>query len=158
MKTQILKHKFIYFFMLLSLVVSFNACSDDDDKPETFLEKYDGTKWTPTAFENTLYLQFINDNNILFELWAIDFEDNNSTCYTHYNFSDELDNGETIKIIENSTNKLVVQIISDGETETDTFTVEDDILTVVIESSDDGNETLKLKKTSVNIDGLTICN
>ena len=49
MKT-ILKTKFLYVFFLLSLAVSFNGCSSDDDDitSQTFLEKYDGTKWINT--------------------------------------------------------------------------------------------------------------
>ena len=143
MKTKILKQKFLYFFILLSLTVSFNGCSDDDE-PQTFLEKYDGTKWTFNG--EGMYIRIIDNTNIILEEWYLDGD-----CYEYDTFNDGI-----IEIIENSTNKLVIQVTDDGEIETLTFTIEGDVLTVVI-TDVDGFETVSLIKTSVNVDEFEIC-
>jgi len=157
MKTQILKHKFIYFFMLLGLAVSFNACSDDDE-PETFLEKYDGTVWATDNIDsdNDSFLRIVNNLKTLSESWRFDESDD---CY-EYSFLGVLNP----TIIENSTDKLVVEIndaIIIGDTSisfTYTFVVEGETLTSTI-AFDGTTETITeiYNKTSVNVDNFDVC-
>lgn len=144
MKTKNLKHKFLFLFIVLGLTLSFNACSSDDDEPQTFLEKYDGTIWTFSGED--IYIRIIDNESIILEEWYLD-----NDCYEH----DTL-NYEVLEIIENSTDKLVIKITDDGETETFTFTIEGEVLTVVI-TEVDGFETVSLIKTSVNVDEFEIC-
>lgn len=144
MKTKNLKHKFLFLFIVLGLTLSFNACSSDDDGPQTFLEKYDGTIWTFSGED--IYIRIIDNESIILEEWYLD-----NDCYEH----DTL-NYEVLEIIENSTDKLVIKITDDGETETFTFTIEGEVLTVVI-TEVDGFETVTLIKTSVNVDEFEIC-
>ncbi|MEN8125772.1 MAG: hypothetical protein ABFR32_11655 [Bacteroidota bacterium] len=144
MKTKNLKHKFLFLFIVLGLTLSFNACSSDDDEPQTFLEKYDGTIWTFSGED--IYIRIIDNESIILEEWYLD-----NDCYEH----DTL-NYEVLEIIENSTDKLIIKITDDGETETFTFTIEGEVLTVVI-TEVDGFETVSLIKTSVNVDEFEIC-
>jgi len=144
MKTKILKHRFLYLFILLGLTISFNGCSDDDDEPQTFLEKYDGTKWVFNGED--IYIRIVDNTSIILEEWYFDGD-----CYEYDTF-----NYGSLEIIENSKNKLVIQITDDGEIETLSFTVEGDVLTVVV-TDDDGFETISLLKTTVNVDEFEIC-
>ncbi len=148
METKILKHRFLYFFILLSLTVFYNSCSsdDDDDSSLTFLEKYDGTKWVNTD-EFTIYIRLNNNTNKLVEQWVLFGE-----CY-FYNYDFESDN---LEIIENSDNSLIFKYTDEGETETVTVTVQGEILKVVIQEGDE-EEIIYFDKTSVNVDDFEIC-
>ncbi len=148
MKTTILKHKLFYFFILLSLAIYFNGCSTDDDDitSQTFLEKYDGTKWVNTD-EFTIYIR-LNDNiNKLVETWFL-FGD----CYFYdYDFE-----SEGVEIVENSENKLIIKYTDDGDIETVTVTIQGETLKVVIKEGNE-EEIIYFDKTSVNVDDLEIC-
>ena len=85
MKTKSLKHYLLLFTILLSLIVSFNGCSDDDEPiSQTFLEKYDGTNWVNTD-ELTIYLRLNSNTNKPIEQWVL-FGD----CY-YYNYDFEFE-------------------------------------------------------------------
>ncbi len=144
MKTKFLKHRFLYLFILLSLTVSFHGCSDEDDEPQTFLETYDGTKWTFPGGD--IYIRFIDDTSILLEEWYL-----NGDCYEY----DTMDY-EFIEFVENSTDTLIIKITDDGESETLTFTVQGEILKVVI-SYDGEDDTVYFEKSTINVDEFEIC-
>jgi len=146
MKTLIFKHKLLYFFIILGLTITYNGCSDDDDDFQTFLEKFDGTKWVHTD-EFTFYVR-LNDNlNKLIESWIL-FDD----CY----FYDVDFESEDVELVENSKDKLIVKYIDDEGSTTLTFTMQGETLKAVVK---EGNEEdiIYFDKTSVNVDDLEIC-
>lgn len=147
MKTTILKHKILYIFVLISLAISFNGCTDDNDVPiQTLLEKYDGTKWVNTD-EISFYLRLNDNTNKLVETWIL-FGD----CY-FYSYDLESD---SVEIIENSNSKLIIRYTDDGDITTITITIQEDVLKVFVQ--DDGEtETILFDKTSVNVDAFDIC-
>lgn len=150
MKTTILKNKLLYIFILLSLAISFNSCSDDDDDvtTQTFLEKYDGTKWVYTG-EYTVYIRINNNTNKFVEQWFFVFE---AECY-YYDFDYVSENTE---IIENLKDKIIFKYTDEGVTETVTVTVQGDVLKVIVQY-DGETETILFDKTSVNVDAFEIC-
>jgi len=146
MNAKYIKHRFFYLFVLIGLILSFTNCTSDDDgdiPSKTWLEIYDGTKWEDG---NDLYWRIIDDTNTILESWYQD-----GPCYIHRGIDDRF----TIKIIENSANKLVFQVIANN-TETMTFRVNGDTLTVLFEYNDK-SETITFKKTTVDVDDFTIC-
>lgn len=148
MKTTIFKHKFLYFFIILGLTISFNGCSDDDDDDfQTFLEKYDGTKWVYTEDEFTFYVRLNDNPNKLIESWIL-IDD----CY-FYSVDFE---SESVELVENSKDKLIIKYTDDGEIITVTLTTQGETIRVVVK---DGNEEdiMIFDKTSVNVDDLEIC-
>ena len=142
MKTTILKHRFLYIFILLSLTISFNSCSDDDE-PQTFLEKYDGTKWFSDD-DDDLYIRIIDNTSVIFEQWFLGHD-----CYYYYTLGDN----DSVEIIENSKDKLVLRLTYD---ETVTVTVEGDIMKFIV-TEVDGFHTIFFTKTLMNVDDLQIC-
>ena len=150
MKTTILKHKLLYIFILLSLAISFNGCSSDDDDitSQTFLEKYDGTKWVYTD-EFTIYIRINNNTNKFIEQWFYVFE---AECF-YYDFDSVSENTE---IIENLKDKIIFEYTDEGVTETVTVTMQDETLKVVIKEGNE-EEILYFDKTSVNVDDFEIC-
>ena len=152
MKTTFLKHGFFYIFIFLCLTVSFNGCSsndNDDNIAQTFLEKYDGTTWVYID-EFTVYIRINNNTNKFIEQWFFEFEDE---CY-YYEFDSVSENTE---IIKNSNDNLVFKYTENGDTETVTVTREGETLKAVIQEGGE-DEILFLNETSVNVDGLEICN
>ena len=143
MKTKILKHYLLLFTILLGLIVSFNGCSDDDDEPQTFLEKYDGTIWSLCGKD--IYIRFNDNMNKFIEEWDGDVD-----CYYYSNWDTEF-----IEFIKNSKDRLVIKITEEGESETITFTVQGDVLKGVV--NDNLDELSYFNKTSVNVDGFEIC-
>ncbi len=147
MKTLIFKRKFLYFFIILGLTVTFNSCSDDDDDNfQTFLEKYDGTKWVNTD-EFTFYIRLNDNTNKLIESWIL-FDD----CY----FYDADFESESVELIENSKDKLIIKYTDDGDITTVTITMQVETLRAVVK---EGNEEdiIYFDKTSVNVDAFEIC-
>ena len=146
MKTKILKHNLLFFSIILSLIVSFNGCSDDEDDiiQQTWLEKYDGTRWEDG---DGLYWRIIDNTNTILESWYHD-----GPCYWH----SIPEGNENFEIIENSTNKLVFRVVEDDNTQTITFRVNGDTLTVLLEYNG-RSETISFKKTAVNVDDFTLC-
>ena len=146
MNTKYIKHRFLYLFVLIGLVLSFSNCTSDDDgdiQSKTWLEIYDGTKWEDG---DGLYWRIIDNTNIILESWYHD-----GPCYWHSRSDDNF----IIKIIENSANKLVIQIIEDNIT-TMTLSVNGDTLTVLFESNGK-SETMSFKKTTVDVDDFILC-
>ena len=153
------KHKFLYLFILLGLTISFNSCSDDEDddepKDQTFLEKYDGTKWVH-KIGNTSYYKIINNN--LNNLWEF-YHNEMDGCYR---YSSQFEDGETYEIIENLENKLVyIYRYNSTDYITVTLTVLNDRLSQTILEVEDGvtesDDPWFYDKTSVNIGELDLC-
>ncbi len=147
MKITIFKHKLFYFFIILGLIVSFNSCSDDDDDDfQTFLERYDGTKWVNTD-EFTFYIRLNDNTNKLIESWIL-FDD----CY----FYDVDFESEGVELVENSKDKLIIKFTDDGDITTVTITMQGETLRAVVK---EGNEEdiIYFDKSSVNVDDLEIC-
>ena len=147
MKITIFKHKLFYFFIILGLIVSFNSCSDDDDDDfQTFLERYDGTKWVNTD-ELTFYIRLNDNTNKLIESWIL-FDD----CY----FYDVDFESEGVELVENSKDKLIIKFTDDGDITTVTITMQGETLRAVVK---EGNEEdiIYFDKSSVNVDDLEIC-
>ena len=149
MKTKSLKHYLLLFSILLSLIVSFNGCSDDDEPTsQTFLEKYDGTKWI-NMDEHTRYIKFNNKTENLVEQWIL-FGD----CY-YYNSDYE---SENLNIIENSIDNLIVKYtdLNFQVTKIITFTIQKETLKIVLQENDD-KDIMYFDKTSVNVDDFEVC-
>ena len=147
MRTKFIIHRLLYLFIILGLTLSFNNCTSDDDEDiltQTWLEKYDGTKWEDG---DGLYWRIIDNTNTILESWYHD-----GPCYWH----SIPEGNENFEIIENSTNKLVIHVIEDGNTETVTLRINGDTLTVLFEENGE-SETIYLDKTSVNVDDFTLC-
>lgn len=146
MKTTILKHKLLYIFIILSLAYCYNGCSDDNDvTTQTFLEKYDSTKWVNTD-EFIFYIKLNDNSNKLVETWVL-FGD----CY-FYSYDLESDG---VEIIENSKSKLVIRYSDDGDITTVTITIQGDILKVTIQEEGE-TETILFDKTTINVDDFEI--
>ena len=146
MNTKYIKHRFLYLFVLIGLVVSFSNCTSDDDadiQSKTWLEIYDGTKWEDG---DGLYWRIIDNTNTILESWYHD-----GPCYHH----SIADGNVNFKIIENSTSKLVFDVIENVNT-TVTLRINGDTLTVLLESNGK-SETISFKKTTLDFDSFTIC-
>ncbi len=148
MKTTIFKHKLLYFFIILGFAVIFNSCSDDDDDDfQTFLEKYDGTKWVYTEDEFTFYVRLNDNPNKFIESWIL-IDD----CY-FYSVDFE---SEGVELVENSKDKLIIKYTDEGEIITVTLTPQGETIRVVVKEGNDEDLYLFVK-TSVNVDDLEIC-
>jgi len=151
MKTTFLKHKFLYFFILLGLTVSFNGCSSDEDTI-TFLEKYEGTKWSYNGknINNIDFSSYYRLNNTIDKFMEYWYTDENIDCH-QYSYT-------IFKIIENSGDKLVVSTtLEDNESLTQTLTIQGEILKIVFEKKGSENDIFYFNKTSMNFDELKIC-
>ncbi len=147
MKTTILNHKLFFIFILFSLAISINSCSDDNDvTTQSFLEKHDGSKWV-NSDEFTFYLRLNNNTSKLIEIW-LKFED----CYF---YSSDFES-ESVKIVENSKDKLVIQYTDDGEIITLTITIQGDVLKLIVQEEAE-SDTVLFDKTTINVDAFEIC-
>ena len=159
MKTTILKHRFLYVFILLGLTLSFNGCSDDDDEPETqtFLEKYDGTKWTYRQSDGDVILLRFNNNTFnTIPYWIKEGDDD---CYWYNGFEDS-DFGPWNNM-ENLEDRLIIKYLSNDFSETFTFTIQGERIKFVdywIEEGVSNEEIYFLDKTTLDLDNLNICN
>jgi len=164
--------KSIYLFILLGLTISLNSCNDDDDtNPETitFLEKYDQTKWltvvelvieegSPETIDFDLYAQIDKDPTKFLTFWAKDLFE---PCYEKGIVNmEEVTEGESFKIIENSEEKLSIEVTDEDGVETVTFTVTNNVLkmeTTFIEDGETETEALLFNTTDVDLATLEIC-
>jgi hypothetical protein len=147
MKTKLRNYRYAWFFVLLGSFLSFTNCNSDDEDSkvqQTWLEKYDGTKWEDG---NDLYWRIIDNTNKIVESWYQD-----GPCYI-YNIADDNVNFE---IIENSSDKLVFHTIEDDNINTFTLSVNGDTLTVLFEYNGK-SETIMFTKTNVNVDDFILC-
>ena len=156
MKTTILKHRFLYLFILLGLTISFNSCSDDDEL-KSFLEKYYETLWKSTdRSDYTEYIKFIGKTKFELGIW-VRHDEYNEDCFYHSYENDDY------TIIENSSNKLVLESTWDDGGDLYkyiiTITVSGDIMKVVMfDENENESETYFYEKSSTNVDDLPICN
>lgn len=111
-----MKSKIFLFSILISLSISFNSCSDDDESPK-FLYKYGGSIWTLTNNRGNYY-RINNDENNPIEAWI--GPSGTQGKYWHYSFFSE-DNKET-KIIEHKENKFVVSYFFHSDPNNTIFT------------------------------------
>lgn len=154
MRTNNIKYRLLYLFVLLGFTISFNSCTSDDNDDilsQTWLEKYDGTKWVD---DDELLHWRINDNmSTVVETYYHD-----GPCYAYGTLNlNQCDDIVCFEIIENSTSKFVVQADNDGEIETMTFTVKGNTLTLLFEGVFANDESIVLHKTFMNFDEFTIC-
>ena len=149
MKIRHIKFRPLYLFILVSFIVSTNSCNskEEEELPQTFLEMYDGTVWVSTPDEGVSYtcVKFHNNLSNFLDEWSFN---SSSDCYYFSGISED-----TFEIIENSSNSFVFKILG-GESEyyTITLSIKDDILSV-----NSGGDLMDLKKTSINMDDLEIC-
>lgn len=138
----------LYFFLILGACIGFTSCdSDDEDEivQQTWLEKYDGTKWVDE--DDFLYIRIVNNTNIIIESWV-----NEPDCYI-YNVSD---GNVNFNIIENSTNQLVFEVNEGDDMEKFTLKISGDTLTILLEYKDE-SDTLTLQKTNADVDNFPLC-
>lgn len=148
MKENISRIGRLYFLIILGACLSFNGCTSDDNDDViklTWLEKYDGTKWVDG--DDFLFIRIIDNTNIIFETWFSD-----GPCFVYNVSGGNVD----FKIIENGTDKLIFEIIEDGEIQKLTLMVNGDILTILLEYNDK-SETLTFRKTNEDVDNFLLC-
>lgn len=151
MKTNQLTQKLFTFFILISLIVSFNSCKKDNETEltQTFLEKYNGTTWED---ENIYYVKFYNNTTTPFVFWQLDTQSN---CYSK---SDFLANG-VVEIIENSSKILIVKITENephSYTHNISFTVDGDNIIAYNDEYEIG-DVINFNKSIMNVDNLEVC-
>ncbi|MGA9270334.1 MAG: hypothetical protein WBV45_06905 [Lutimonas sp.] len=149
----------LYFFLILAACIGLTSCNSDDEDEivqQTWLEKYDGTKWNDGS---EVYIKIIGNTSVILESWFLD-----DSCYVYNVYLYELihENANLgiafFEIIENSTNKLVFQVKIFESTETITLRVNGDTLTIKRENNArEGWESKDFKKTTVDFDDFTIC-
>ena len=124
--------------ILFILIPFFIACSDDDSNNNagSFLDEYNGVIW----------LEDDNDEN--YDYWLI-FTPNDAsggerwydTCDTWYSEWGVPSDGVSMDVVENSSNRLVVSVIEDGDfgevSYSATFTVSNDGNTLTATYSDE---------------------
>ena len=154
MKAKFLLLRSLCLFLILVAGLAVQSCSSDDDDGsgdiivQTWLEKYDGTKWEAAEEDDFLYIRIVNNTNIISESWHRFRE-----CFI-YNVADKDDEFE---IIENSPNRLVFEVVGDVF-QRNTMTVSGNILTWVIEYEFwEEPATVTFEKTTVDVDGLPLC-
>ena len=148
---KLFRKQFIYLFLLLGLAVSFNSCDDDDDDVNSFLEMYANSTWQDS--EGELFLRIVNNPAILVEGWEY-YEE----CYEYWTIGED----GTLEILENSENKLIVEITYNEDgfeiSFTFTLTVNGNNLTIVFESDDiEDSETILLISSDADVDDFEEC-
>ena len=100
-------HKFLLLFTCIGLLVSTSNCTSDDNddiKVQTFLEKYDGTKWTVIDEGALIYLRINDDMGRPLELWLADANAGKGLtdidCYYYSNDLLDMEDVEGMEIIE----------------------------------------------------------
>lgn len=160
MKNLILKRNFAPIVVLLFVVLFSVSCSKDDkDKnkiDETMLESLDQTKW---EFDGVgfpaIYLRFNDSNTVFLELWAAIAE---LECYIYGSSADD----SSLTIIENTKTKLVIKATESSEYYSlmiityvgDKLNIKDEYY---VNGVLDDTDNLVFKKTSANLNNLTIC-
>ena len=138
----------LYFFLILAACIGLTSCNSDDEDEivqQTWLEKYDGTKWVDE--DDFLYIRIVNNTNIIFESWVNEVE-----CYIH-NVSD---GNVNFNIIENSNNQLVFEVNEGDDMEKFTMKISGDTLTILLEYRDE-SDTLTFQKTNADVDNFPLC-
>ena len=148
---RILNHKFLYFFILLGLSVCLSSCSDDDE-PQTFLEKYDGTKWTTIGnIPKPDYFRIKNNKSKFMDQWYYTITND---CFIYY------DNSilpGSFEITENSGDTFIIKTTEIEFPKTYTFTIQGEYLNILYQKEGDSDLTTLLKKTTEDVDNLPIC-
>ena len=158
-----LKNLVSRFFILLTcigLVISYNSCeSDQKDKDlivaQTFLEKYDASKWTVIEEDMRIYVRLNNDMDKDIELWIAElgFEELMAAKECFY-YSQELLNTEEVEVLENFGGKLEFTHLDNG---TWTFSMDGDRLKLEFETLNNVKKTVYFSKTKENVDELSRC-
>ena len=156
MKTIILKHKFLFLFIILGLSFSYTSCKSDDDEIscETFLECQDGTQWKMDVGEGDYHYYIFN--NSLNEPLNPYFYDDSENCYVSYSISNY-----DFQIIENSKNTFKLKKIYGGDSyDVSTFTLSNGLLSLKFENVSGGGTDITnytLTQSSINFGSVTIC-
>ena len=158
-----LKNLVSRFFILLTcigLVISYNSCeSDQKDKDlivaQTFLEKYDASKWTVIEEDMRIYVRLNNDMDKDMELWIAElgFEELMAAKECFY-YSQELLNTEEVEVLENFGGKLEFTHLDNG---TWTFSMDGDRLKLEFETLNNVKKTVYFSKTKEDLNDLNIC-
>ncbi|WP_370476560.1 hypothetical protein [Tamlana flava] len=151
--------KIIYVLALSLLMFNCSKSDNNDDSIATFLEKYEGTVWVYSSFDEEFYLRVIDNVNSPFEFWE-EYGD----CYEYYlgTMDDDYDSVTTTK---NSSNTLELKFVEELEgveyMVLFTLTVTGNSMEIKYALYEDGKLTDSyseyLSKTSVNVDNLTLC-
>ncbi len=164
MKENVLRIGRLFLFFILGACCWFVGCNSDDEDEiqiieETFLEKYDGSKWVTTdAEEGWIYYLRVNNNlRFPYEFWGrpTDLEKANKEdgCYFHQEMSVNEVPGDGIEIMENSGNRFRVG----DEMESWTLEIKGDVLTFTISRYGGRQDSIIFEKTNVNVDAFEIC-
>lgn len=152
MKAKYFLKGHLYFFLILVAGISFQSCNSDDDDDideiiqQTWLEKYDGTKWVDE--DDWLYIRIVNNITIISESWHKDGD-----CFI-YSVADE---DVEFDIIENSENKLVFEVVGDVF-QRNTMTVSGNTFTWVIEYEFwEEPATVTFQKSDADVDNFPLC-
>ena len=159
-KLKNIAYRFFILFACAGLLMSNASCeSDEKDKDllldETFLEKYDNSKWTIIQEEMRIYLRLNDDMKKDIEMWMSELEFaklmSSDECFY---YTAELLNTEDIKIIENSETKLEFTHLGK---ETWTFSMDGERLKLVFKTMDSAQVPIYFSKTSEDFTDLTLC-
>ena len=155
------------FFMIATLIISFNSCSSDDDdnggsSVQTFLEKHEGSVWYLQNNDDyyDYYMRLINNVITPIESWEMDIYENGD-CYDYERINITVFGYE---ITENLENKFEITFL-DPEDETNvytvTLTVSDNILEMKYTRFENDIEIFTFtdyySSSSIDVDGFTIC-
>lgn len=155
-----LAYRFFILFAGAGLLISLSNCaSDEKDKDflldQTFLEKYDNTKWTIIQDEMRIYLRFNNDMEKAIEMWMSELEIAKLIASEEcFYYTAELMDTEEVEILENSELKLEFTYLGN---ETWTFSMEGERLKLVFKTLNSTRDPVYFNKTSENFNDLKIC-
>ena len=160
MKIKILKNRFLYLLILLGLTLTFNGCSNDDNgepKIQTFLEKYDGTKWITNTDYGELIYKFNYDINNPYDVWVQ--EEIGSDCHIFRNTKESW--GVEFEITKNSDNEFTIQSSSNNYTDKFIFSIQGETLNMIYRFIEQGEGeiiwNLNFDKTSRNLNDIPVC-
>ena len=121
------------------------------DNEVTFLEANDGTVWFNNDSADPEYQRVVNNTRILVEFW-----DFNPECSAYGNYSE----GINVEILENSRSRLAIQYDLRGETDIDTYTIENGnlVLSQTSSATDHLIEDVSVSfPSNANVDDWVIC-
>ena len=144
---------------MISIATICSCSKDDNTSPisKPFLELYTGTTWVRDHGKDTTYIRFINNESKLLEKWIFHFDE--PDCYY---FTDDVYGNEILQIIENTEDKLIFKVTyHDAASKTITITMQGEILKILDifkeVGEDDQERIFYYTKTSINVDGFTLC-
>ena len=155
-----LAYRILILFACVGFVMSYSSCeSDEKDKEllfdQTFLEKYDNSKWTIIEDEMRIYLRLNDDMDKAVEIWTSELEFSKLLVAEEcFYYTAGLLNTEEVEILENSETKL--EFTYQGN-ETWTFSMDGDRLKLVYKTMNATREPIYFSKTTQDFGALTLC-